>query len=264
MGDRATKLLRDIQSGALDSSSSITDLLRKCVALGGAAGSRDLVTWATSELNGYNGSADELPEYRRVPAPLLIDGIAGWTQFRRQQIAPSSLPEFAQDAIREEVSLLQGIGTLEDFAARADGDAVILSPPGSAELIRHWNYEIDSDTQEIHRLYWSVSKSEIAGVTHQIRNRLVTLIAEFEIEFENADSTRQAVDRAVQVTMRNGGTVAIVSSDGPRSGNKVDIRGTSNSPLDRPTFTFAKFLWTASIGIATIAAAWFGYLALLK
>jgi len=196
MGDRAIKLLRDIQSGALDSSSSVSDLLRKCVALGGASGSRDLVAWASSELNGYRGNVGELPSYRKVPAPLHIDGIAGWNQFRRMTIAPSSLPEFAQDAIKEEVSLLQGIGTLEELVARSDGDAVILSPPGSTELVRLWNDELDIDTQEIHRLYWAISKSEIAGVLHQIRNRLVTLIAEFDIEFETADSAGQAVDRA--------------------------------------------------------------------
>lgn len=263
MGDRATKLLRDIQSSALDSSSSVSDLLRKCIALGGASGSRDLVAWASSELNGYKGKAGELPSYRKVPAPLLIDGIAGWTQFRRQHIAPSALPEFAQDAIKEEVSLVQGIGTLEELAARSDGDAVLLSPPGSAELVRFWNDELQSDTQEIHRLYWAVSKSEIAGVMHQIRNRLVTLIAEFEIEFETAESTGQAVDRALQVTMGDGARVAIVSSEGRGSGNKVNLSGAA-SPLDKPKWPVPRFLWTAAIGIATIAAAWFGYLALPK
>jgi hypothetical protein len=69
MSDRATKLLRDIQSGALDSSSSVSDLLRKCVALGGASGSRDLVVWASSEVNGFKGNKTELPAYRKVAAP---------------------------------------------------------------------------------------------------------------------------------------------------------------------------------------------------
>lgn len=263
MSDRATKLLRDIQSGALDSSSSVSDLLRKCVALGGAAGSRDLVVWASLELNGFKGNKAELPSYRKVAAPLVIDGIAGWTQFRRQHIAPSSLPEFARDAISEEVPLVQGIGTLEELAARSDDDAVTLSPAGSAELVRLWNHELQSDTQDIHRLYWLISKSEIAGVMHQIRNRLVTLIAEFEIEFETASSTGQAVDRALQVTMGDGARVAIVSAEGRGSRNNVDL-SSGVSPLDQPKWSIPRFLWTAAIGIATIAAAWFGYLALLK
>jgi len=43
----------------------------------------------------------------------------------------------------------------------------------------------------------------------------------------------------------------------------VDLGGVA-SPLDKPKWSIPKFLWTAAIGIATIAAAWFGYLALLK
>ncbi|BCW45175.1 hypothetical protein StoSoilB5_23590 [Arthrobacter sp. StoSoilB5] len=194
---------------------------------------------------------------------MLIDGIAGWAQFQRQVIAPSSLPEFAQDAIKEEVPLSQGIGQLEELAGHANGDTVMLSPPGSAELVRLWNHENQSDTHEIHRLYWAVSKSEIMGVTHQVRNRLITLIAEFEIEFETADSTRQAVDRAVQVTMGNGSSVAIVSSQGRGSRSNVKVKNGAD-PLGNPKWSVSKFLGTGLIGIATIAAAWFGYLALLK
>jgi hypothetical protein len=161
------------------------------------------------------------------------------------------------------VPLVQGIGTLEELAARSDDDAVTLSPAGSAELVRLWNHELQNDTQEIHRLYWLISKSEIAGVMHQIRNRLVTLIAEFEIEFETASSTGQAVDRALQVTMGDGARVAIVSAEGRGSRNSVDL-SSGVSPLDRPKWSIPRFLWAAAIGTATIAAAWFGYLALLK
>lgn len=262
MSHRTNKLLRDIQSGALDSSTPISDLLRKCVVLGGAAGSRELVNWASSELNGYDAKSDQLPSYRTVPAPLLIDGISGWSQFRRHHISPSTLPEFARDAIREEVPLKQGIGTLEALIARADGDAILLSPPGSADLVRFWNDEIQSDTQEIHRLYWSVSKGEVAGVIHQIRNRLVSLIAEFEIEFETADSTGQAVDRAVQITMGDSANLSFVSSEGKVSKNRMDL-GTANSPLDSPRWSITRTVWTILVGLAGIAGAWFGYLALV-
>lgn len=182
MSDRATSLLRDIQKGALDSSTAISDLLRKCIALGGASGSRRLVDWASSELAGYKG-AEDLPAYRTVSAPLMIDGISGWHQFSRRHIAPSDLPEFVRDRIKEEAPFAQGVGTLEEFVSQ-EGDSVLLSPPGSADLVRYWNDSVNSDTQDIHRLYWSVSKSEVAGILHQIRNRLVQLIAEFEIEHE--------------------------------------------------------------------------------
>lgn len=259
MGDRATILLRDIQSGALDGSTSVSDLLRKCVALGGAAGSRRLVDWASSELSGYKGG-DELPSYRRVPAPLMIDGISGWTQVRRQTISPSALPDFAHGVVREEVQFFQGVGTIEELVAREQDDSIMMSPPGSADLVSYWNRERKSDVQQIHRLYWSVAKGEVAGIMHQIRNRLVQLIAEFEIEYETAASTGQAVDRAVQITMGDGGSVAVVSSD-RGSTNKVKVQRYS-SPLDGPKWTMGRKIGAAAVGCAGIASAIFTYMAL--
>jgi hypothetical protein len=259
MSDRATRLLIDIQKGVLDSSTSVSDLLRKCVALGGASGSRQLVDWASSELSGYEGKSD-LPAYRTVRAPLQIDGISGWTQFKRKHIPPSALPEFARDSIKEEAQFVQGVGTLEAFVSQSEDDAVLIAPPASSELVRYWNEEVNSDTQEIHRLYWSVSKSEVAGILHQIRNRLVKLIAEFEIEYETAGSTAEAVDRAVKITMGDRGSVAVVSSD-RGSTSKAEI-SMAASPLDTPKWTLGRKIWAAAVGSAGIAGAIFAYLAL--
>lgn len=258
MVDRATSLLRDIQKGALDSSTSVSDLLRKCVALGGASGSRRLLDWSSSELSGYQDKSD-LPAYRTVAAPLQIDGLVGWTQFKSKNIPPSALPEFVRDSIKEEVQFGQGVGTLEEFAASAN-DAVLISPPGSSELVRYWNDEVDSDTQEIHRLYWSVSKSEVAGILHQIRNQLVKLIAEFEIEYEVAQSTAEAVDRAVKITMGDGGNIAVVTS-GRNSTNELDLSRAA-SPLDETKWTLGRKIWAAAVGSAGIAGAVFAYMAL--
>lgn len=258
MGDRATGLLRDIQNGALDSSTSVSELLRKCVALGGASGSRRLVDWASTELSGYDGKGD-LPAYRTVRAPLQIDGISGWMQFKGRHIPPSALPKFARDSIKEESHFVQGVGTLEEFASQPGDDAVLLAPPASSELVRYWNHQVSSDTQEIHRLYWAVSKSEVSGILHQIRNRLVKLIAEFEIEYETAGSTAEAVDRAVQITMGDGGSVAVVTSGSGT--NKLDMSRPA-SPIDAPKWPLGRKVWAAAVGSAGIAGAVFGYLAL--
>lgn len=261
MSDRTNKLLRKIQAGALDSSQPVSDLLRTCVALGGAAGSRELVRWASAELNGYRTNKDQLPSYRKVAAPLLVDGITGWTQFKRRNISPSDLPEFVREHIREEVSLIQGIGTLESLIAQAEDGAVLLSPSGSADLVKYWNDSVQSDTQEIHRLYWSIAVGEIQGVTHQVRNRLIALIAEFEIEYETSDSAKEAVDRAVQITMGDSANLSFISSEGPVSKNKIGP-SSLKSPLDAPKWSTARTVWTIVVGLAGIAGAWFGYLAL--
>lgn len=82
---RKPSLVEQIESDALDSSASLADALRKCVALGGRAGSADLRDWATRELTGYPGT--EVPEYRKIVAPIVIDGIAGNMRITGQQIS---------------------------------------------------------------------------------------------------------------------------------------------------------------------------------
>jgi hypothetical protein len=76
MSRRESNLIGEIERGALDSSVSLADTLRKCVALGGQTRSTELRDWASRELNGYKPQ-DELPEWRKVTAPLQIDGIKG-------------------------------------------------------------------------------------------------------------------------------------------------------------------------------------------
>jgi AbiTii-like protein len=66
-------LLADLQAGLRDDNGSTTSLLQKCILLGGQVGSERLRDWARHELKGYDG-LDQVPEYRRISAPLCIDG----------------------------------------------------------------------------------------------------------------------------------------------------------------------------------------------
>lgn len=70
-------LVEQIEEDALDSKKSVADALRKCIALGGRAGSEELRSWASQELQGYQ-KRDDVPEYRIIAAPIVIDGIAGY------------------------------------------------------------------------------------------------------------------------------------------------------------------------------------------
>ena len=54
------RLLREIEAGALDQRTSMADLLRKAIVVGGRSGSAELREWAVRELQGY-GPDDELP-----------------------------------------------------------------------------------------------------------------------------------------------------------------------------------------------------------
>jgi len=58
-------LLRDIQNSAIDSSSSLSNLLRKCKVLAARLQNEELKKWVDSELDGYQ-TRDEVPKYRII------------------------------------------------------------------------------------------------------------------------------------------------------------------------------------------------------
>src|SRR3954453_8942328 len=103
-----TDLMGEIELGALDAAIPLADTLRKCVILGGKSGSTKLRDWASRELQGYQN--DDLPSYRKVSAPLKIDGINPGAQITGQQISPHALPDPADKLIKEEVELRFGVG----------------------------------------------------------------------------------------------------------------------------------------------------------
>ena len=88
-------LLRHIERGAHDTSSDLASLLRRCISLGGVTGSESLREWATRELMGY-GDDDELPDYRRAAAPLVLDAHVPGGRITGQQVPYHLVPDFAQ------------------------------------------------------------------------------------------------------------------------------------------------------------------------
>ena len=65
-------LLDKINREAMDG--DLKRALRLCMQLGGETGSEPLREWASLELLGYQGQ-EKLPDYRKVYAPLQIDGV---------------------------------------------------------------------------------------------------------------------------------------------------------------------------------------------
>jgi hypothetical protein len=136
---RPEHLLAEIEASALDSSISLGDVLRKVVALGGRAGSPELREWATKELHGY-GPGDELPDYRKIQAPLQLDAALPFGgQVRGQPISTLELPDFARDAMSEPILLLQGVVELEKMAGDGDDSHLKLQDGRMQDLVACMN-----------------------------------------------------------------------------------------------------------------------------
>ena len=96
MKRRDESLLDQIEAD-IASDAPLGQVLRKCVLLGGRAGSADLREWASRELKGYDGvDLGTVPTYRKVSAVIQADAVVGNYHVRGQQISPMQLPDFTR------------------------------------------------------------------------------------------------------------------------------------------------------------------------
>jgi len=182
----------------------LASTLRKCVILGGRAGSTELRDWATRELRGYELD-DELPKYRIISAAIRVDVMGVNFQITGQRISPGELPDGIAEHIDEEVQIRSGIGELEALAKRyeATNESAHLSLPGGADIVRLMNYEIGDRFQRVMEVYWAVSGPALQGIVDGVRTALVELIGELLAgmpegqDVPSAELTNQAVNVAV-------------------------------------------------------------------
>jgi hypothetical protein len=260
MSKREHGLLTEIESDVLDARKALADALRKCVVLGGRAGSVDMREWASRELRGYHGD-ESLPSYRVIGAPLTINGFAGNAMIKGERMSVTSLPEFAQEHIRDEVPLRMGIAEIEAMVAKAQssGDNVWLSPPGAAEIVKYMNGTTQGPYQQISEMYWSVSPVALHGVVDQVRTTLAELVAELRAGMPDSDDTPSAAlaDQAVSVAVHGKRSRVNVHTAQATSGSASAVQSL-------PTHDDAGF-WTTSrrvgaffVGAAGIIAAFVG------
>ena len=248
--------MEEIERGALDSGVPLADTLRKCIALGGRAGSSALRDWATKELNGYVGPKDEVPDYRHAVAPIVIDGFTFSHHITGELISAHDLPDVVRESgISEDLAVVPGVGELEEMvrSSRSSNEGIKLGLPGGAEIARIMTYELQGKYRAVERVYWNVSPIAIAGVLDQIRTRLVSLIAEVRAESPNpAAPEAAAINNAVEVVVY--GKARDVNVHTAQSGGGPALAPpTSKSP-------WWKSVWAILVGLATIAAAVFAWL----
>lgn len=253
--------LEEIQQGALDSSVSLADTLRKVMALGGETGSAELRGWASRELKGYGGiDLDALPDYRKPAAPLKLDALKFNAQITGQTISPRMLPDFVRDKVNETLPLYQGIGEIEAMVARARGGngEIKLMPNAAQDIVSYMNHEIQNSPQgdpyqTITALYWSVSQVTLEGVVDQVRTILVELVAEMKAATPRNVATPSAAvaDQAVNVAVY-GKKASVNVNTAQASGDgshHVQATPAAATGVKRPWWMG---LWGAVLGVATL------------
>jgi hypothetical protein len=259
--------MAEIESGALESDSDLPKLLRTCIALGGRIGTADLRDWASRDLKGY-GPDDALPEYRRIPAPLMLDGFTGGGHVTGQMVAAHLLPDEARDILEDPVAMPQAISEIVDLVATASrGDGTIrLAPSGTAYVLPLISMRLAAG-QQVERVYWAIEVSKLRGIVDKVRTILVELVAEMRAatppgrDTPTPEGAQQAVVVAIyggnrsrvvvnQTTASEGATVAT-------SGSKASV----SSGGEPETPHRAVMYWVACVGtvvaaVATVLALW--------
>lgn len=240
-------LLDRLERDILDDSRPLAPILRQVVALGGQTHSETLRKWALRELQGYTGTEIPLPEYRRVVAPLVMDGLTGGYQFQRIPVSSFDLPDFAREDLGDEVRLQNGVGEIEALRARSDG-AVQLCPPMAADLAVFMS---QGSQRQIVQLYWLVDVAALEGVLDQVRTRLIQLVAELRATMPSGqhEPTPEQVAKAVQSINIVTGDNSPVTVTAPFA---VAQRGSSARALAAPV---SERSWPVRWGIAAATAA---------
>jgi hypothetical protein len=254
VNNRRDRLLGEIEAGALNSSTPIADVLRKVIALGGKAGSTELRDWATRELNGYR-PGDELPDYRKVVAPLQIDAGTMGGFIKGQTISTMQLPDFARDKITNDVVLYQSVDELEGMARRCEpGEVVKLGPHLSQELVTYMNAQ-EKWSGHIERLYWGVSPATIEGVVGHVRTALINLVAEITDNMPEGAETPPAEVATNAVHFLVTGERNKISFSAPQAGQASTALATP--PADEHPRRWVKTSAAVVLGVLTIIGVFF-------
>jgi hypothetical protein len=251
---KTLRLLQEIEAGALDNRTPIGDLLRKVLTLGGEARSAEMRDWALRELRGYVPQ-DELPPYRRIVAPLQMDGVPyGGGLSKNQMLSPMQLPDFARDEITNDVILYHPITEIERLARDCPPNEVVkLGPPGSQELVLIMNSS-QQWSGHIERIYWAVVPVALEGVVDQVRTTLTTLVAEINASMPDGAGTPtpEVATNAINfaVTGKRNRVSFAASQDG---GSTV----ATTAPPEDATRPWARIAWAVIAGLLLIAGSLF-------
>ncbi|WML81817.1 hypothetical protein [Streptomyces sp. VNUA74] len=244
-----------LEADVLHERRPLAPILRQVIALGGHAHSEPLRAWALRELQGYEGIDVPVPDYRRISAPLVMDGFAGMYRFKEQPVSTFDLPDFARDDLGNELRLGKGVGQIESLIARSAGQTVQLGDAMAADLAVLMS---QNSHRQVLRLYWAVHPSALEGVLDQVRTRLVQLVGELRATMPHGqhDPTPAQVAQALQNINIVAGDNSSVTVTAPvavahrRGSARAEIAGGPQQSFPR-----AAVAWTVSITLLAVAAA---------
>lgn len=161
-------LLDDVQNAAVDSSSDLSSLLRKCKLLAARLGSSPLENWLLWESNGYPKDVD-LPEYRLIPIILKgqFSGPFG-SGMNNAPIPYVCLPAACKKLFKEH-QCRQSIAVIEDLVRRYKGGSFQVN---TGDLAVHLGQDVYQGQNCIHA-WGEVGNGSLIEILNAVRNRIL-------------------------------------------------------------------------------------------
>lgn len=175
-------LLREIQEAAIDSTVSLSTLLRMCKVLAARLGNTEFKSWIDSELNGYQ-SLENLPTYRilKVHSKGHFSG-PFQSGLRNADIPLMCMPERFRDKLSHSY-LTSPVAALESLVS-TDGNGT-LSQAWDPDFVAAYGGEVYEDMHCMQA--WKViPTSQIVAALDTIRTRVLNFVLEIEAEAPGA------------------------------------------------------------------------------
>lgn len=155
-----TSLVQELQSGSLDPSMRVSDLLRQAKAIAYKLNLPDLASWVDAELNGYKGTID-VPKYRHVSGTVKAKNpFHGWQ--------PVIFGDRETEKAFSERKIGQKIAEIEDLHIRLDKGGFASFPlDGATQHLLMQTTGADLEFTVV------VSPSALLGILDAVRNALL-------------------------------------------------------------------------------------------
>lgn len=155
-----SSIVIDIQKDIIDSSKSVSDILRQSFILARKLKILDFEKWIGNELNGYKDA--EIPEYRHVRGT-----IKGWNPYN------GWIPVIIQDQnLQKQMTntiIAQSIPELEDLVSDPKGQLHAQLPDSFGDLTGHYTRYIEE-----------IGKSSVRGIIEKVKNIIMEWILKLE------------------------------------------------------------------------------------
>lgn len=154
----------------------LTNALIKTKVFLYSTGNKELVEWVNNEINGYNDT-NPLPEYRIVPARILVDANNGARKYTSYAIPLNHLSEKEyEEAVISRVKM--SISQIEQLTFNA-GDSGRFEQPIPTELAYFFYGKAIDSSYEITKCFKEVQVHSFYGILTQVRSRLLDFLLEY-------------------------------------------------------------------------------------